>query len=126
MKKLSLLALAIAFASCSQKGNEIKVGDSVVATWGGSWYLAKTTAVKDGKYDVLYGDNTSGTVSAEEIKAIPADPELKAGDKVMGAWSGAKLYEGTVTEAKPEGYLVTWTDGSAPSLVAKGYLLKKW
>lgn len=124
---LTVYALLLLALACSG-GGKIKVGSNVAATWGESWYLAKVTAIntEKGEYDVTYADNTTGAVDTNNIKLIPDNAKFRVGDKVLAAWSGARLYAGTVNEIKDDGYMVKWDDGSDPTMVANGKLLKNW
>ena len=101
------------------------VGMTVAAKWSGEqYYLAVIKTAKDDKFDVEYADGTKGAVTSAEMKVIPATLTLAKGDKVLAVWSGAKFYPGTVEEAKATGALVKWDDGSAPSEVAFGKIMK--
>jgi hypothetical protein len=101
-------------------------GQVVAAKWGAeSWYVATVVNVAGDKLDVLYGDGESQAgLPATDIRDIPADPQLKAGDKVMAIWSGAKFYPGTVVTANQLSYEIKWDDGSANQWVPAGKVFK--
>lgn len=120
------LGLVCALGACSSKdGDSIKVGKRVAAMFGSSWYLAKVTKINGDKYDVHYDDGTDGTVEKTGIKVIPVDPKLKVGDKVMAVWGSAKFYDGEIQEVKDTGFVIKWSDGSAPSEVKKTEVIRK-
>jgi hypothetical protein len=130
--KMSLVAVsailflvsAMAAQNC-EAASKLAKGMTVAAKWtDDNYYLAKIKAVNGDKYDVDYADGTKGTVTADQIKEIPAKPKLVKGDKVLAVWAGAKFYSGTVEEVKPNGAIVKWDDGSSPSLVTFGKIIK--
>lgn len=90
----------------------------VAAKWtDGNLYLAKVTAVADGKVTVTYqDDNSVGTVTIAETKAITVK-QWTVGDKVLAVWSAGRFYPGTVEAATPPTYTIKWDDGSTPSEV---------
>lgn len=125
-----IMGLIGSFTACQKKSattTEIQAGAKVAAVWGtDSWYTATVSTVKGNQYDVAYDDGTTGTVDAAGIKILPTDPQIGVGDSVMAAWQGgAKLYSGVVTEIQGDDYIVKWDDGSEPSPIAKGKILKK-
>lgn len=131
---LAFLGCFLLIATVACKSNQgtntstssaIKTGDVVAAAFGPSWYLATITSSNGDKYDVTYADNTTGTLSISEIKPIVLDMVFKVGDNVMAVWNSGKFYDGEVVEITPNGYIIKWTDGSAPSEVKKGHVMKK-
>ena len=125
---LSAAFLLITFTVFPQTGNtasKFVPGMSVAAKWSdGGYYLAVIKASNDGNYEVEYADGTQGSVSEGDMLEIPATVKLTAGDKVIAVWAGAKFYTGTVQEVKPDGAVVKWDDGSEPSLVEFGKIVK--
>jgi len=128
-KNLTMLLVAfslMAFAVNAGTAPNFTVGKTVAAKWSDdNYYLAKIKAVTDGKYEIDYEDGSQGTVSEEEMKEIPAKPVLNVGDKVLAVWSGGKFYSGTVEEVKAKGAIVKWDDGSEPSMVEFGKIIKE-
>ena len=105
---------------------ELKAGMTVAAKWtDGNYYLAVIKSVNGTAYAVDYADGTSGEVTEGEILQIPPTPSLKKGDSVLAVWSGACFYPGQVKEVTPSGALIAWDDGSAPSTVEYGKIIKK-
>lgn len=107
-------------------GEIIKVGDSVAISWMATWYLGRVTALKGEKYEVLLADNATAVADSKNIKLMPSDPELAVGEKVLALWGTVGLYPAVILAIKPEGFQVKWEDGSAPSIVTKGRIIKKW
>lgn len=113
-------------AETTTQASNYKVGMKVAAKWkDNNYYLAEIKAVNNDKYDVAYADGDKGTVSADDIKEVPAKPTLKTGDKVLAVWTTAKFYSGTVKEVKANGAVIKWDDGTAPSEVAFGKIVKQ-
>jgi hypothetical protein len=105
-----------------------KVGDTVVAEWvSGFWYPATVIAVNGTKYDLGFDDGSSGDDYEEaKLKPLPATLDLKVGDRVLASWTGTgKLYPGSVQEVKTDGVIVKWDDGSEPSEVKFGKIIKE-
>lgn len=127
---LSILSAGILFFSIiSLSGcgaaSKFETGKTVAAKWSdGSYYLAVIKKAGGDSYDVDYADGTKGTVKSSDIREIPEKPSLAAGDNVLAVWTTAKFYPGTVQEVKPEGAVIKWNDGSEPSLVTYGKILK--
>ena len=119
------LGLCIAAVWTGQSQAQTK-GEIVAAKWGSSWYMAVIEGVEEGgKFDVIYCDGTGGDdLVADDIKTIPTDPGLQVGDKVLGVWSGVQFFEGEVVEVCQLSYKVKWADGSSPSWVPAGKILK--
>lgn len=112
-------------ADTTPKAPVFSVGMTVAAKWkDNNYYLAEIKAVNNDKYDVAYADGDKGTVSASDMKEVPAKPALKTGDKVLAVWTTAKFYSGTVQEVKESGAVIKWDDGTAPSEVAFGKIVK--
>lgn len=124
-KLFAVLSLVLmAFLMSCQAG--YKEGDQVCAMWKNkSWYLGTVAGVKGGgKYFIKYADGDEGEVTAKQIKPIPEKPNLKAGDRVFAVWATARFYNGVVEEVKEDGAIVKWDDGSKPSLVKWGRIMK--
>ena len=108
------------------KAPTFSVGMTVAAKWAdNNFYLAEIKAINNDKYDVAYADGDKYTVSVGDLKEIPPKPALKTGDKVLAVWDKARFYSGTVQEVKADGVLVKWDDGSTPSEVAFGKIIKQ-
>lgn len=100
-------------------------GQTMAAKWtDGNWYLAKIESVSGGRYNVLYADGDRGSVAQDQIQVIPMRPHLIAGERVLAVWSGAKFYSGIILEVRGNGAVVKWDDGSTPSLVEYGKILR--
>lgn len=113
-------------ADTTPKAPTFSVGMTVAAKWqDNNYYLAEIKAVNNDKFDVAYADGDTATVTVGDLKAIPAQPTLKAGDKVLAVWDKARFYSGTVQEVKASGALVKWDDGSTPSEVPFGKIIKQ-
>lgn len=113
-------------ADTTPKAPTFAVGMKVAAKWkDNNYYLAEIKAINNDKYDVSYADGDKGTVSASDMKEIPAKPALKTGDKVLAVWTTAKFYSATVQEVKANSAIVKWDDGTAPSEVAFGKIVKQ-
>jgi hypothetical protein len=50
------------------------------------------------------------------------DSRLRTGSKVTAQWRSGVYYEATITQVDGGRYLVAWTDGSAPSWVARNQI----
>jgi hypothetical protein len=99
------------------------IGDTVAAKWNGtSWWIATVKAKNGDRYEVLYGDDTTGTVTAAEMLPIAAAPRLEAGDHVLACWKGPQMYTGVVTKKLDDGFEVKWDDGDSPLRVPAGKL----
>ncbi|MBN2430829.1 MAG: hypothetical protein JXQ27_05105 [Acidobacteria bacterium] len=123
MKKFCLLLLVgtclIAFAMAW------KPGQIVCARWSGTYYLATVTAANGDQWDVIYADGDHAMLAESDLHELPGDPGLKAGDKVLAIWNnGAKFYSGVVEDVCQLSYLVKWDDGSTPSWVPAGKILR--
>ena len=129
MKKIIKSILSAGILLClAQFAVAAQAGDTCAVKWtGDSWYLATIVSAVDNNYTVAYadGDKKSG-VKNTEIKHIPKNPKFDVGAKVMAVWSGAKLYSGKVVEVGDKKWKVKWDDGSAPSWVDAGKILKAW
>lgn len=123
---LTILSLTI-FTTLSQTSHAAAKGQIVAAKWSdSSWYIAMVTNVVGAAYDVIYADGDSKQGLAEaDIKALPDDPALKVGDKVLAVWNNSKLYPGTVTNVCNLSYEIKWDDNSAPKWVPAGKILKQ-
>ena len=99
-------------------------GQSVAATWtDGNLYLATETGVTGADVTVTYTDDgTSATLSASDVRAIPASA-FAAGDRVLAVWSKGRFYPGEVTRVDGASYTVKWDDGSAPSVIEAGKII---
>jgi len=120
-----LLALStIVFYSCKSEP-QFKVGTSVAAKWAdNNYYLATIATITGDKCTVNYADGTNGEVLLTDLKLFTDKDNLKAGDKVLAVWAGAKLYSGKIKNLTATGAMVTWDDGSADSEVPFGKILK--
>jgi hypothetical protein len=104
----------------------LKPGQVVCAKWGGSFYTATITGKSGDQWNVLYGDGDKATLKTNDIRELPWDPKLKAGDKAWAIWNnGAKFFSGTVLEVCQLSYKVKWDDGSTPSWVPATKILKR-
>lgn len=113
-------------ADTTPKAPTFKVGMTVAAKYyDNDYYLAEIKAINNDKYDVAYADGDKASVYASDLKEIPAKLTLATGDKVLAVWQKAKFYPGTVQEVKASGAVIKWDDGSAPSEVAFGKIIKK-
>lgn len=102
------------------------VGMTVAAKWKDNYYyLAEIKAVNSDKFDVAYADGDKATVPSGDLKEIPAKLTLKTGDKVLAVWDKSRFYPGTVQEVKAGGAVIKWDDGSSPSEVAFGKIIKQ-
>jgi hypothetical protein len=102
-------------------------GQTACARWSGTWYLATVTAANGDQWDVLYADGDRATLAAADLHELPGDPGLQAGDKVLAIWNnGARFYAGEVMETCQLSYKVKWDDGSDPSWVPAGKILKNF
>lgn len=113
-------------ADTTPKAPTFSVGMTVAAKYyDNDYYLAEIKAVNNDKYDVAYADGDKASIYASDMKEIPAKLTLTTGDKVLAVWTKAKFYSGTVQEVKASGAVIKWDDGSAPSEVAFGKIIKK-
>jgi len=104
---------------------QFKVGMDVAAKWAdNNYYLATISGIDGEKYAIDYADGTKGEAIKADMKAFTEKDDLKTGDKVLAVWAGAKLYSGIVKEMKETSAMVAWDDGSAPSEIAYGKILK--
>lgn len=128
MKK-ALLTLTALLVFCTSYALAAQAGDKCAVKWtGDSWYLATIVSAVENNYTVAYadGDKKSG-IKNNEIKHLPKNPTFKVGAKVMAVWStGAKFYSGSVIEVGKKKFKVKWDDGSSPSWVEVGKILKAW
>jgi len=105
----------------------LQPGQMVCARWSGTYYLATVTAANGDEWDVIYADGDRATLAAADLHELPGDPGLNAGDKVLAIWNnGAKFYPGVVEDVCQLSYLVKWDDGSAPSWVPAGKILRNF
>ena len=119
-----LIFAGISFLSCT-KGTDFSKGTTVAAKWSdNNYYLATISEIKDGKYSVDYADGTKGEVTEDDLKALTPKEEIKAGDKVLAVWAGAKFYSGKILELNEKNALIMWDDGSAQSEVDINKILK--
>lgn len=131
-----LAACAALLAACG--GNSFKVGQTVAARYtDNNWYVATITTYNPaGKssvgqetipatYTVKYEDGSDGIVQPEGLRAIPAGRTAKVGERVLAVWAKSRFYPGVVTAVSAEGAVVKWDDGSAPSTVPWGRILKE-
>jgi hypothetical protein len=127
--KTFLTAVLAVMLALTQFALAAQAGDKCAVQWGsGSWYLATIVSAVEDNYTVAYadGDKKSG-VRNSEIKHLPKNPSFKTGTKVMAVWStGALFYSGTVVEVGEKKFKVKWDDGSEPSWVEVGKILKAW
>jgi hypothetical protein len=132
---LAVLLATLALTGCSSGDadpdsepaaeSEIKVGDMVAAEWTpSSLYLAEVTTIEDdGSMTVIYQDDQSEAVVAEEGIFPIVEKEWAVGDRVLAVWAVAKFYSGTIEEVEGEEYIVSWDDGSDPSAVAADQII---
>ncbi len=131
---LMIAVLALALVGCTggdeatsdSSGDAFAAGDMVAAEWGaGSLYLAEVMAVSDdGMLTVKYvDDDTEDDLTEGEVIAIE-EKEWAVGDRVLGVWSVAKFYSGTIESADGNEYIVTWDDGSDPSAVTADMIIE--
>lgn len=126
MKHQKSVLLIVFLSVLSSVVFALKPGQPVCAKWGGADYFATVVSLEGEKVNVVYGDGDKAELNAGEVREIPWDPELKAGDPVLASWdNSAKLYTGTVIEVCQMSYKVKWDDGSAPSWVPATRILKK-
>lgn len=104
----------------------LSLGQQVSAQWSdGNWYLAKIDSVSGNTFNVTYADGEKGAVKMEEIRSIPSNMALKAGDRVLAVWSEARFYGGVVQSVDADGATIKWDDGSSPSKVFFGKIIKE-
>ena len=107
-------AAASANSSSPSTKTGFREGQFVAARWHGAGYWgAKIAAIKDGQYDVVYGDGDKGSVTASEL--LPTSADLSVGDRVLAVWQGAQMYPGKISKKGSLAYTVEWEDGSSPS-----------
>ncbi len=129
MKKTILFTLVIIFSgylfqACNNKP-EFKTGMLVAAKWtDNNYYLATITKINGDKYSVDYADGTKGEVTLADLKVLTPKDKLKAGDKVLAVWAGAKFYSGKLIEMNEKNAIILWDDGSAQSEVDYDKILK--
>ena len=89
---------------------------TVAAKWSGEQYYLAVIKAANG---------TKGAVTSAEMKIIPAKLTLVKGDKVLAVWSaGGRFYTGIVEEPTATGARIKGDDGSAPSEVPFGRIIK--
>jgi hypothetical protein len=102
-------------------------GQTVCAKWSGAYYHATVTAANGDQWDVLYADGDRATLPGSDLHELPGDPALQPGDKVMAIWNnGTRFYSGEVVETCQLSYKVKWDDGSDPTWVPAGKILKNF
>jgi len=122
---LALLLGSLSLVGCSSDDAvAFEVGDTVAAEWDdGYLYLSEVTAVDDTEITVTYlDDDTSGTLDATQVFMVE-EKEWEVDDRVLAVWSIARFYSGTVSAVEGSDYMVTWDDGSEPSLVTPDMII---
>jgi len=121
--KLKILAFAAMFATTAFA---LSPGMRVCAKWSSGWYLATLIEMQGQKWKVLYADGDKSELTEGEIRELPWNPGLNAGDRVLSSWNGSpKMYGGKVLETLGLSYKIKWDDGSEPSWVPAAQLLKE-
>lgn len=106
---------------------DIPVGSRVASKWADGNYWAATVTDSTGTtYKVKYDDGTNGTNTIDKLKLLSDTITLEKGDKVLAVWSSnGRFYDGVVQEVKTTSAIIQWDDGSAPSEVVLGKIIKK-
>ena len=119
-----LLILMVGALSCKKSG-KFKIGESVAAKWSDdNYYLAVIKTANGGMYEVDYADGDKGSVQEADILKIDPNISLATGDKVIAVWTTARFYSGVIEEVKSGSAIVKWDDGSEPSEVMFGKIVK--
>ncbi len=104
--------------------DEFAIGTRVASKWAdGNFYAGTIEGVNGTTYKIAYDDGDKGDNTKADLMVLPAKPTLKAGDKVLAVWSGARMYAGVVEEVKTVSAVVKWDDGSSPSEVNFGKIV---
>jgi len=107
----------LSYATCT--------GKSVCAKWASTWYEAKIVSQTADKVHVIYYDSVEGDVTMADIKELIMDKsKLAVNDKVFAVWTSGIFYPGTITKIEDAGVTVKWDDGSTPSIVPFGKIVK--
>lgn len=126
---MALSALALTLFSCQSEEAPIEEvvvekPKNVCALYSNVWCEAKIISDENGEIKVKYYDGVEASLTPDEIKYPLEKEKIKAGDRVMAVWQKGSFYDGEVTEVKDDGAMVKWDDGSSPSLVAYGKIVK--
>ena len=89
--------------------------EPVCAKWSTTWWEAKVIGRDGDRYVVKYGDGTTGTVAAADMRRVLRRGEVRVGQAVYARWMGPHWYAGVVTALDDKGAIVKWDDGSTPS-----------
>ncbi len=107
---------------------ELPLGARVASKWAdGNYFAATIIEISGSTYSVQYDDGTSGENPIANLIPLSEVITLNVGDKVLAVWSSAsgRLYEGTVQEVNSSSAVIKWDDGSDPSEVPFGSIVKQ-
>lgn len=133
---IAILILSFSVISCKKGDSKVTTtvvaadnvfseGMTIAAKWSdNNYYLAVISKIENDIVNVNYTDGTEGSVTKSDLKVIPTTLNLNIGDKVLAVWAGSRFYPGTVEQVTTTGALVKWDDGSAPSEVLFGQIIK--
>ena len=104
---------------------KFELGATVGAKYGGDWWIAIVTGIKDGGYAVTYSDGTKGKVRAGDVRATARAKDLTTGTRVLAMWlKDRKLYSGVIKSKKGDSFTVAWDDDTTPSAVLAKHIIK--
>lgn len=129
IKSMAVSALALTLFSCNSEvapteEEVVETPKNVCAKYSSVWCEAEIISDENGEIKVKYYDGVEATLTSADIKYPLEKDQIKAGDRVMAVWQKGSFYDGEITEVKEDGAIVKWDDGSSPSLVAYGKIVK--
>ncbi len=98
-------------------------GSPVAVRWAnGRFYLARSIGPAPGGHRIHFADGAMNLMPYDSVVPVPLRPTFLRGDRVMAVWKTDQMFPGTITDLRPEGYVVAWHDGDVPLIVRPGCL----